>query len=261
MKKSLKTIAIIAGWLVVWQITSILMHNRILMAGPIGTLAALAEMVMTESFWTSLLFSFVRIAGGFLLGSAVGIALAYLSYRKPLAGEILSPLVTVLKAVPMASFIIIALIWFGPAKVSFIISFIVVFPMLYLNTVEGLSSLDRNLLEMAEVFRIPTPARLRYIELPGVYPFLLGAFRLALGMSWKSGVAAELIGQYKLSIGNQLYMDKITLDTAGIFAWSAVIIFVSWAFEKAFLFLFEKLAGTAARAPKAAAVTGGRQEI
>ena len=261
MKKSLKTIAIIAGWLVVWQITSILMHNRILMAGPVETLAALTEMVMTESFWMSLLFSFVRIAGGFLLGSAVGIALAYLSYRKPLAGEILSPLVTVLKAVPVASFIIIALIWFGSARVSFVISFIVVFPMLYLNTVEGLSSLDRNLLEMAEVFRIPTLARLRYIELPGVYPFLFGAFRLAIGMSWKSGVAAELIGQYKLSIGNQLYMDKITLDTAGIFAWSAVIIFVSWAFEKAFLFLFEKIAGTAARAPKAAAVTGGRQEI
>ena len=62
-------------------------------------------------------------------------------------------------------------------------------------------------------------------------------------MSWKSGVAAELIGQYKLSIGNQLYMDKITLDTAGVFAWTVVILLVSWLFEKAFLALL-RLAGS-----------------
>ena len=97
--------------------------------------------------------------------------------------------------------------------------------------------LDEKLLEMAEVFHIPSASRLKYIVLPGVYPFLQSGFALALGMSWKSGVAAELIGQYKLSIGNQLYMDKITLDTAGVFAWTVVILLVSWLFEKAFLAL------------------------
>ena len=250
LKKTWKSIAIIAGWLLVWQAASLLIDNIILLAGPVETALALAEMVTTQDFWASLSFSFLRIAGGFLTGSAAGILLAYLAYRVPLAGDILSPLVTVLKAVPMASFIIIALIWFGSARVSFVISFIVVMPIVYLNALEGLHSLDRDLLEMADVFRIPALSRLRYIELPGAYPFLLGAFRLALGMSWKSGVAAELIGQYKLSVGNQLYMDKITLDTAGIFAWSAVIICASRLFEKAFLFLVERLAGSALRAPR-----------
>ena len=198
---------------------------------------------MTAEFGESLAFSFLRIVGGFLAGSAAGILLAYLADRKKLFGEILSPLVTVLKSVPVASFIILALIWFGSGALSFVISFLVVFPILYLNTQQGLQSLDEKLLEMAEVFHIPSASRLKYIVLSGVYPFLQSGFALALGMSWKSGVAAELIGQYKLSIGNQLYMDKITLDTAGVFAWTVVILLVSWLFEKAFLALL-RLAGS-----------------
>lgn len=240
-----KKILIAAGWLVVWQLAAILIHNMILMAGPVEVAFALSEMVMTQAFWSSLAFSFLRIVLGFLCGSAAGILLAFLAYRKPLLGEIFAPVVTIFKTAPIASFIILALIWFGSARISFVISLIVVFPILYLNTLEGLRSIDVRLIEMAEVYRIPPASRLRYIELPEVLPFLTGAFRLSIGMSFKSGIAAELIGQYKLSIGNQLYMDKITLDTAGILAWTVVIILVSWLFEKLFLWLFQTLTAPA----------------
>lgn len=237
----IRKVVIIAGWLIVWQLAAVLIDNGILMAGPWETLQTLSYLVLQENFWQSVAFSFSRIVGGFLCGAFVGIVLAFFAYRKPILGEILSPVVLVLKAVPVASFIILALIWFGSAKVSFIISFLVVFPMLYLNTQEGLNHIDTKLLEMAKVFHMPLSRQFRYIELPAAMPFLLSAFRLSLGMSWKSGVAAELIGQYKLSIGNQLYMDKITLDTAGLFAWTVVIILVSWLFEQLFLAVFTAL--------------------
>ena len=236
-----KKILIAAGWLLAWQLLSWLIHNPILMAGPLETLEALIALIPTKEFGASLAFSFLRIVSGFLLGSAAGIVLAYLASRKPLVGDILSPLVSALKSVPVASFIILALIWFGSGTLSFVISFLVVFPILYLNTLRGLQSLDGQLLEMAEVFHIPTASRLRYIVLPGVFPFCQSAFALALGMSWKSGVAAELIGQYKCSIGNQLYMDKITLDTAGVFAWTVVILLISWLFEKVFLAIMNRI--------------------
>ena len=165
-----KKLLIVAGWLAAWQLLSLLVHNPILMAGPAETLQALAELAVTVEFGESLAFSFLRIVGGFLTGSAAGILLAYLADRKKLLGEILSPLVTVLKSVPVASFIILALIWFGSGALSFIISFLVVFPILYLNTQQGLQSLDEKLLEMAEVFHIPSASRLKYIVLPGVCP-------------------------------------------------------------------------------------------
>lgn len=240
MKRTRK-ILILFFWLLVWEVLALIVHNPILIAGPVETVRALAALAVTESFWESLLFSFVRIVCGFLAGSAAGILLAWVSVRKPVAGEVLSPAVSVLKAVPVASFIILALIWFGAEGVSFFISFIVVFPVLYLNTLEGLWSADGKLLEMAEVYHVPSGARLKYIELPAVYPFLVSAFQLSAGMSWKSGIAAELIGQYKLSIGNQLYMDKISLDTAGICAWTVVIILISRLSEKVFLSVIRML--------------------
>lgn len=236
MKKSAgRKILIILLWLVIWQVLSLVVHNPILLVGPVETIRALVHLVVTKTFWSSLAFSFFRIVLGFLAGSAAGIVLAWIADRRQLLADILSPFVRMLKSVPVASFIILALIWFGAAGISFFISMIVVFPVLYLNTLEGLKSIDPKLTEMADVFHIPAISRLKYIELPGVYPFLISAFELALGMSWKSGVAAELIGQYKLSIGNQLYMDKIMLDTAGIFAWTVVIVLVSWGVEKLFL--------------------------
>lgn len=230
-----RKLAVAAGWLIIWQLLALIVHNPILLAGPIETIKALLLLIGTAAFAKSLTFSFLRIVGGFFAGAAVGIALACLANRREVVREILAPLILTLKSVPVASFIILALIWFGSGMLSFFISFIVVMPILYLNTQQGLDNLDGKLTEMAEVFHMPAGSRLRYIVLPGIYPFLQSAFTLALGMSWKSGVAAELIGQYKYSIGNQLYMDKISLDTAGVLAWTLVIILVSWVFEKLFL--------------------------
>lgn len=108
----------------------------------------------------------------------------------------------------------------------------VVFPNIYLNTLEGLKSADAELIEMAEVFRLPFATRFFYIYRPALKPFLLSAFQLSLGMSWKSGVAAEVIGTPLHSIGGALYLAKIYLDTADLFAWTAVIIVLSVLFEK-----------------------------
>lgn len=237
-----RKILIAAGWLAVWQLVSILVHNRILIAGPAETGAALLRLLPTASFWRSLLASFLRIAGGFAAGSILGILLSWLAYRKPLARQILAPFVTVMKAVPVASFVIILLIWSGNRNLSFYISMLVVFPVLYLNTLKGLDSTDVQLLEMAQVYRMPMLSRIRYIYFPEVSPFMAGGFLLALGMSWKSGVAAEVIGQPLVSVGNSLYRAKINLETADVFAWSVVIILASWAFEKLFMRVFALLA-------------------
>lgn len=228
-------IMIAAGWLAAWQLLSVAVHNNIMLVGPIETVMALIGLVGTAEFWISIGATFTRIVSGLLLGCAAGILLALLAYRYRLARMILAPFVGALKTIPIASFIILALIWVGNGNVSTIVSFLVVLPMLYLNTLEGLDSLDPQLLEMAEVFRIPFLSRIRYIYLPGVYPFLLSGLRLALGMSWKSGVAAEVIGQPRQSVGNHFYLAKIHLDTAELLAWTVAIIVVSWAFERVVL--------------------------
>lgn len=231
----IKKIGIILFWLLAWQLLSMAIHNSILLAGPVESLEALGQMILTVEYWKAILFSLIRIIGGFFCGSTLGVVLAWGSYRVRLLQDFLKPFISVLKAVPVASFVIILIIWAGNRMLSFYISALVVLPLLYINTLNGLRATDEKILEMAEVFRIPMLRRLRYIYVPSVYPYLYSAFQAALGMAWKSGVAAEVIGQPLGSLGNGLYQSKIYLETAELFAWTITIVVVSFLSEKLFL--------------------------
>lgn len=230
----LKKTCIILFWLLLWQLVSLLVHNSVMLVGPIETAESLVRLVKTADFWKSVWYTFWRIGLGFAAASCLGILLAFLSAGHPVLREFLSPLFAALKSVPVASFVILLLVWFGSKNLSFFTAFLVVLPILYGNTLEGLLAADKKLLEMAQVFRIPFGARLRYILLPGLVPFWKSAFSLALGMSWKAGVAAEVIGQPLCSIGNRLYQAKIYLETGDLLAWTVVIILASYLAEKLF---------------------------
>ena len=231
-KKYIRKTLIIFFWLAVWQILAMCVDNFLLVVTPLQALRALFLLAGQAEFWQSAFGSLWRIALGFLLGAVLALLLAAVSYRYKIAEEVLRPFMVFCKAVPVAVFAVLLLIWWGSSMLAVSICFLVVFPNIYLNTLEGLKSADRELLEMAEVFRLPFGTRFFYIYRPALKPFLLSAFQLSLGMCWKSGVAAEVIGTPTHSIGGALYLAKIYLDTAELFAWTAVIVVLSVFFEK-----------------------------
>lgn len=236
----IQKIYIVLLWIAIWQLASMVIHNIILLAGPAEVLLSLIHMVGTAEFWQSAAGSCIRIAAGFTGAFLTGMILGSLSYRFSLVKMFLQPAIQVMKAIPVASFVILALIWAGSSHLSVLISFLVVFPVIYVNTLAGLESTDPRLLEMAEVFQIPMAGRIRCIYLPAVIPYLISGCEVALGMSWKSGVAAEVIGIPEHSIGERLYMAKLYLETADVLAWTIMIIVISSAFEKAILWLIRR---------------------
>ena len=231
-KKYVKKFIILLFWLAVWQILEMCVDNFLLVVTPLQALRALFTLAGQAEFWQSAFGSLWRIVLGFLLGAVLALFLAAVSYRYKIAEEVLQPFMVFCKAVPVAVFAVLLLIWWGSSMLAVAICFLVVFPNIYLNTLEGLKSADRELLEMAEIFRLSFRTRFFYIYRPALKPFLLSAFQLSLGMCWKSGVAAEVIGTPAHSIGGALYLAKIYLDTADLFAWTAVIIVLSVCFEK-----------------------------
>ena len=228
-----RNIFIAAVWLVLWYGLDRLICNEILFAGPAATMRSLIRLLGTSEFYISVVSTLLRIAAGFAAGAAVGIAAAVLGYRVRAVGAFLAPFVTVLKSTPVVSFVILLLIWAGNKNLSLLICLLVVAPILYLNTMSGLCAVDIKLLEMARILHMPYMSRIRYIYIPQLRPSLASALSLSLGMSWKSGVAAEVIGQPLHTIGNALYRSKIFFETADVFAWTLVIIAMSWAFERA----------------------------
>ena len=158
---------------------------------------------------------------------------------------LLAPVMQLVKATPVASFIILALVWVSGSSLSVLISFLMVLPVLYSAVRTGIGSADRQLLEMAQVFRLPLGRRLRAVWLPAVLPAFRQGCSVAPGICWKSGVAAEVIGLPDGSIGDALYRAKITLSTGELFAWTFVIILLSAVFEKLFLALLDKAVAAA----------------
>lgn len=235
-----KKIAAAAVWLLIWQLTTLLVDNRILLAGPGETLLALAEKVRQGSFWLTVGCSLLRIGSGFLAGLILGLLLAAAGSRFHLLEELLQPFMSLLKAIPVASFVVLFLIWWRSNVLAVAVSFCIVLPNIYINTLEGIRNVDKGLLEMARVLEIPSWNRFFYIYRPALKPYLDSAVRISVGMSWKSGVAAEVIGTPALSVGEQLYLSKIYLDTVGVLAWTAVTVLTSVLCEKAVLALWER---------------------
>ncbi len=226
-------------WLLIWQLGAMAMDQQILLVSPIAVLIRLGTLAVEPSFWKAVGFSLLRITGGFFLGAAVGTVLAALSARLRRVEELLAPLLLAIKSIPVASFIILSLILFSSRNLSVLISFLMVLPVLYAGVLGGIRAMDKQMLEMAQVFQIPTPRRVRYVYLPQVLPYFRAACASALGLCWKSGIAAEVIGMPTGSIGERLQQAKIYLDTPDLFAWTLVIVLVSLAFERLFLALLQ----------------------
>lgn len=229
-----KALAVIFA-LLVWQTAAVAVDQSILLVSPIDVALRLTTIWQVEGFASSIWFSFYHIAGGFLLALVSGILLAALSGRFKWVETALWPFMITVKTVPVASFVVICLIWLSAQNLSVFISFLIVLPVVYGNVLQGIKSEDGKMLEVAEVFRMPVLRCILYIHMPQLKPFILSACATALGMSWKAGIAAEIIGTPDGSIGKQLYYAKIYLDTDDLLCWTVIIVIVSVAFEKLFM--------------------------
>ena len=222
----------VAVWLLLWQLASMAVGLPLLLPSPLAVLLRLGQLCTGADFWLTVASSLLRILLGFLLGVLFGTALAGLCWRFRLIDVLARPLLGVLKSTPVASFIILALVWVKTTWLATVISFIMVLPLIYANVREGIDSADRQLLEMAQVFRLSRRKTFRYCYLPAILPFFLSAISSALGFAWKSGIAAEVLGRPARAIGSQIYDSKIYLETPDLFAWTLVVILLSVLLER-----------------------------
>jgi NitT/TauT family transport system permease protein len=133
----------------------------------------------------------------------------------------------IVKATPVASFVILALVWLPSQQLSLFICFLMVLPLVWSNVETGLLQVDESLLEMARTYQLAPGTILKTIYVPAVRPFFVNALLLGFGYAWKSGVAAEVLGLPVWGIGTKLYQAKIYLETPELFAWTLVVIGIS----------------------------------
>lgn len=233
--KSISVLIFIA----IWEVLSIIVGEDFLLASPYQVAKRLVRLPFESDFMKTSAFSLGRIFFGFLLAFVLGTVLAILASRFHAVEYLLWPYVNVIKTVPVASFIILSLIWFSYERLTIFIAFLIAFPAIYSNVLQGMKNADSQLLEVASLYHVPFGRKMKYVYLPSVKPFLLSSCNVAVGMAWKAGVAAEVIGIVKGSIGEKLYEAKIYFQNADLLAWTIVIIGLSVISEKLFVSLLK----------------------
>lgn len=227
--------AAVALWLVAWQLASVALAQPLILPGPVEVLSALGGLVSTPTFWSKVGFSLARIVGGCALAYAVAGLLAWASGASCLVRIALRPPLVAIKATPVACVVVLLLIWLGAANVSFAAVFLMALPGVYFALVEGLDHVDARMDELLCVSGVRGPRRWLALTWPAVLPFLEAASEVVVGMAWKAGVAAELIGTPLGSIGERIYQAKLLLDTPELFSWTLVVIALASLSELALL--------------------------
>ena len=229
-------------WLALWQVLYLAVQQEILIVSPVRAFERLLELAGEAEFWITAFSSMLRIVSGFLLGVTAGTLLAALTSVSRLLYDVFHPMISIVKATPVASFILLALVWIPSPGVPVFTSFLMVFPIVFGNVLSGMQSTDHNLIEMGNMYRLSPLSMFRQIYFPSVVPYLSAACTAGLGLAWKAGVAAEVLANTRLSLGGKIYASKIYFETPDLFAWTAVVIVMSVALEKLVLLLMRRLA-------------------
>lgn len=241
LKRILIKAAAILFWVAAWQLLSVKIAQELLIASPLRVFARLFELCLEAFFWRSVLFTLLRVAAGFLFALIAGTALAVVCARFNTARALVSPLFGAVRATPVASFIILALLWLPTDRLPAFIAFFMVVPVVWSNIYAGITQADRELLEMAKVFRFSKTKIISSVYMPSVMPFFISACSVGLGFAWKSAIAAEVICLPRASIGRQLHNAKIYLETPDLFAWTIAVIILSVLLEKLTLVALNRL--------------------
>ncbi len=223
-----------AFWLGVWQFGALFARTKKLdffLPTPWTVLQTLAGLCVTGEFWATIALSLGRILAGMVVGTLLGILLAALTCASSWADRLLSPMIRMIRAIPVASFILLVMLAVYRATVPMVIVTLMVLPVVWSGVTQGIRQTDGQLLELAQAYRFSRWKKVKLIYFPSVQPYLLSAITTAMGLAWKSGVAAEVLCTPRQAIGTEVYNAKFYLEIPTLFAWTAVVVALSLTME------------------------------
>ncbi|HIW94370.1 MAG TPA: ABC transporter permease subunit [Candidatus Flavonifractor merdipullorum] len=231
-EKTIRVLIALLFWLGVWSFAAWQVKAEFLLPGPVKVLETLAALGGTAPFWKTILASLLRIFAGMVLGTLLGTVLAVLTTSFAWMDAIFSPAIKVIRAIPVASFSLLVLLWVYTNRVPVVVSALMVLPVVWGNVAQGIRETDPLLLEAAKVYRFGRWKTVSLVYVPSVLPYFASGCHTALGLAWKSGVAAEVLCIPKEAIGTQVYYSKYYLETPELFAWTIVVLALSFLMER-----------------------------
>ena len=238
--KLLKTFFSLVAILLVWELIALIIGDSFFMPGVEYTAKSLLSIISSKTFFDVIFTSIFRVFSGLLIGILLGALLSTLCYKIEFFNVILSPIISIIKATPVACIIVLLWIRLNYAEIAIFVVVLMVLPIIWQNLYDGYKAIDKNLDEVAEVFELARIRRFTVLVIPSLLSYLLPAIVTSVGLAWKAEVAAEIMTNNNM--GRLIYDFKtVSYDTASIFAWTVIIVVTSIIFEKLTKIVFGRL--------------------
>ncbi len=223
----LKIIVPILFWLSVWQVAAMLVNNSYFFPTVFATCSELFEILTSLATYKIVALTLLRVILGLILGIVFGCLLAVISNRFSVVRITVSPLISIIKSTPVATFIIILYVIMRGDVLPVFIAFLMVLPLIWQNLIDGYDSIDKNLSEVCDAYGFTYYKRFKILVLPALLKYLIPAVVTASGLAWKAEISAEIIVNTVNSIGKMIYDAQYAFNTSRAFAWTLIIIFMS----------------------------------
>lgn len=239
--KVLKTILSIFSILAIWELIAFIVNDNYFMPDVIDTFNSLLTIIASGDFFKVLFTAFYRVISGLLLGIILGVFLATLCYKFDIFNTLLAPVISIMKATPVACIIVLLWIRLNYTEIAVFVVVLMVLPIVWQNVFDGYKSIDPSLVEVTRIFELTPLQKLKALILPSMLSYLLPAIITSVGLAWKAEIAAEIMTNS--NIGKLIYDFKtVSYDTASIFAWTVIIVLFSIVFEKTAKYFLGRLA-------------------
>ena len=252
-RQKVRQLIAVCGLLLLWQFASMALDNDILLPSPISTLASLIDIVTRRASYDAVLRTLYRVAKGLVFSFLIALNLVICADRRPAFADYLRPLVVIASSIPNVSYMIIAIIWLGNEGSVTAVTVLVLFPVLFNGLYNAVLAENRSLKDVETLYPEKFFYALRYRLLPMLYLSGLRTLKTASQLGFKVGVMAEIIGSVRAGVGRQIHFADLNLDTSTVFAWTILIILLSWMISAGIDLLikrretYEKTAGTVFR--------------
>ena len=227
VKVLLSRAGVFAFYVALWGLAALWISQPLLLPTPLAVCQRLLSLLPDPAFYQSLGATLLRTLLAYALGIAGAVVLGAVCVKSRLFELLLSPLLSAVRATPVTSFIVLALVWLSSPRVPVLTGFLMTLPVVYSALVQAIRAIDPKLMEMARLYSFGKLKTLVHVVIPSVLPAFVQSCLAAIGLCWKAVVAAEVIGVPKLAVGSRIYESKIYLETDSLLAWTLTIILLS----------------------------------
>lgn len=231
-KKQIFSLAGVLFMLIVWKILALHFNSDFILPHPEKTLVTTIKLFADGNFLlivgTTILCGIV----GFVISGFLGILLGIIAGISPNFNAFLRPILVTVRSIPVVALILLALIWFNPGLVPVFIGFLTMFPFICTNVIDGIRSVDPELIQMSNFYRVNHSKIVREVYIPAIMPFIVSGASSALGIGWRAIIIGEVLSQPRYGIGTVMQSAQTFLNVDAVIAWTIIAVVISYAFEK-----------------------------